>query len=362
MFETSDGNGWLISQYAQAVQQPLATSLSMDVYKIMPNDSDLTVFKNAGMGGLNFAFGAGLAYYHTPEDTPENLDQRTLQHQGDNALATARHFGRLDLDKTGARRRDLHVGPESDRSILLEGVDLTAGVRRRWACSSLSSSAASDRTEIDLADLLVGTVLFLGGIIASLLAVGALFLLGMCWSLLREARGGPPIPWLKYDVSIMTGCALVSTAITVALTRWWAHSRPLAGLVLGAFSWWLALSLATAFWLPVRVTCSYGRPWADCSASPSRAACPPGSPLASAATFLGSIPALLLLAPLIRTTFDGLSLPMTAPIMVLVVLFTGALMPLWGPLVCTEPRAVRHHSWKRSAAKLRASSALEHAS
>ena len=52
------------------------------------------------MGGLNFAFGAGLAYYHTPEDTPENLDQRTLQHQGENALATARHFGRLDLDKT----------------------------------------------------------------------------------------------------------------------------------------------------------------------------------------------------------------------------------------------------------------------
>ena len=37
MFETSDGNGWLIRKYAQAAQQPLATSVSMDVYKIMPN-------------------------------------------------------------------------------------------------------------------------------------------------------------------------------------------------------------------------------------------------------------------------------------------------------------------------------------
>ena len=72
----------------------------MDVYKIMPNNSDMTVFKKAGMGGLNFAFGSGIAYYHTAEDTPENLDQRTLQHQGDNAVATARHFGGLDLDKT----------------------------------------------------------------------------------------------------------------------------------------------------------------------------------------------------------------------------------------------------------------------
>ena len=84
MFETSDGNGWLISHYGQAVLEPLATSLSMDVYKILPNDTDLSVFKRAGMGGLNFAFGSGLAYYHTPEDTPENLDQRTLQHQGEN--------------------------------------------------------------------------------------------------------------------------------------------------------------------------------------------------------------------------------------------------------------------------------------
>ena len=56
MFETSDGNGWLIRKYAQAAQQPLATSLSMDIYKIMPNTSDLSVFKRARMGGLNFAY------------------------------------------------------------------------------------------------------------------------------------------------------------------------------------------------------------------------------------------------------------------------------------------------------------------
>jgi Zn-dependent M28 family amino/carboxypeptidase len=104
MFETSDGNGWLIRQYAQATAQPLCTSVSMDVYKKMPNNSDMTIFKNAGMGGLNFAFGAGLAYYHTSEDTPENLDQRTLQHHGENALAAARHFGHLDTQKRGPYR------------------------------------------------------------------------------------------------------------------------------------------------------------------------------------------------------------------------------------------------------------------
>ena len=73
MFETSDDNGWLIQQFSQAVPHPLATSLSMDIYRIMPNNTDMTIFKQAGMGGLNFAFSAGVAYYHTPEDTRRTL-------------------------------------------------------------------------------------------------------------------------------------------------------------------------------------------------------------------------------------------------------------------------------------------------
>ena len=61
MFETSQGNGWLIRQYAQAVPRPLAASLSMDIYRIMPNDTDLTIYKQAGMAGLNFAVTGGVA-------------------------------------------------------------------------------------------------------------------------------------------------------------------------------------------------------------------------------------------------------------------------------------------------------------
>ena len=69
------------------------------------------------------------------------------------------------------------------------------------------------RNEIAVTDIFVGAGLFLFSIIASWLAVGALFFLGSCWSAFREARGGPPIPWLRHDVSIMTGCALLSTAV-----------------------------------------------------------------------------------------------------------------------------------------------------
>jgi hypothetical protein len=349
MFETSDGNGWLIRKYAQAAQQPLATSVSMDIYKFMPNTSDLTVFKRAGMGGLNFAYGAGLAYYHTPEDTPENLDQRTLQHQGDNAVAMARHFGRLDLDKTD--EDDVVYTSILNRFVISYSKMWVTPLSLVAACGFFVLAWREiRRKEMRATDLLFGAAVFLCSIIVALITVGSLFALGYYGSMILQARGGPSIPWLKYDVSIMAGCAFVSAALTVALTRHAAYTRPLAALVLGAFSWWLALSLATALWLP---SASYLFVWPTLggllgftisSLVPARA------PSGSAAAFVGSIPSLILLAPLIRTTFDGLSLPMAQPVMFLVVLFTGALMPLWGPIFAMEPTPVRLKKWRRSAA------------
>ena len=336
MFETSAGNGWLIRQYAQAVPQPLATSLSMDVYQILPNDTDLTVFKQAGMGGLNFAFGAGLAYYHSPEDTPENLDQGTLQHQGENALATARHLGRLDLDDT--KQEDVIYTSILNRAVLAysKGWILPLALFALTLFLSLLITCVQ-RAEIGLGDVAVGAGVVFLAIAASLLETGILWLLGAGWSVLRDVSSRPAIPWLKYDVAIMTVCALLTAAITMGLARWWSDRRPFLGLVLGGFSWWLALSLATAIWLP---GASYFFVWPTICGLLGlcisiRLA--PGSLMAWGITLACSVPSLLVVAPLIRATFDGLGLPLISPIMILVVLFTEVLMPIWGPLVLQKP-------------------------
>jgi len=106
MFETSDQYGWLVSEYAKTVSHPAASSLSYEVYKRLPNDTDLTVFKKAGMPGMNFAFIKDVKNYHKPTDTIENLSKRSLQHHGENALSLARHFG--DLDLTDVRAPNLN--------------------------------------------------------------------------------------------------------------------------------------------------------------------------------------------------------------------------------------------------------------
>ncbi|RPI81121.1 MAG: M20/M25/M40 family metallo-hydrolase, partial [Chloroflexi bacterium] len=97
MYETSLNNAWLIREYARAAKDPVTGSLATDVWRLMPNSSDLTVFLEAGKQGMNFAYTENWTDYHTTHDSLEDLDERSLQHHGDNLLALVRQYGDLDL-------------------------------------------------------------------------------------------------------------------------------------------------------------------------------------------------------------------------------------------------------------------------
>jgi peptidase M28-like protein len=97
MFETSRGNGRLVEIFAEAAPDPSGSSLTYEIYKHMPNDTDMTVFKKSGAAGLNFAFIGHWEAYHTRLDSPERLDRGSLQQHGENALGLARSLGNTDL-------------------------------------------------------------------------------------------------------------------------------------------------------------------------------------------------------------------------------------------------------------------------
>lgn len=99
MFETGEDSGWLVDFYAKTTPAPLSSSLFYEVYKFLPNDTDLTVFKKYGLQGLNFAHADRLPHYHTPLDNLENLDRGSLQHHGDNVWGVLTQIKDLDLTK-----------------------------------------------------------------------------------------------------------------------------------------------------------------------------------------------------------------------------------------------------------------------
>ena len=80
LVETTDGNAALMDEFIKAnPKYPVANSLAYSIYKKLPNDTDLTVFrKEANIQGFNFAFIDDHFDYHSALDTPERLDNNTL--------------------------------------------------------------------------------------------------------------------------------------------------------------------------------------------------------------------------------------------------------------------------------------------
>ena len=102
MFQTGTSNGWVVRRFAEWVPNPVSHSIFEDIYRRMPNDTDFTPLREAGVQGLNFA-GIGRAHvYHQTLDRPENVSEATLQHYGEQVLPLVRGLGAADLTTVDA--------------------------------------------------------------------------------------------------------------------------------------------------------------------------------------------------------------------------------------------------------------------
>src|SRR5450631_1206354 len=97
MFETGPGNARLMDLFARAVARPETNSLAYEVYKLLPNDTDFSVYRKLGLSGFNFAFTNSASLYHTARDNLQYLDPRTLQHTGEHAFEVAGALADTDL-------------------------------------------------------------------------------------------------------------------------------------------------------------------------------------------------------------------------------------------------------------------------
>ena len=100
LMETNGGNKKLIEQFAEAnPKYPVASSLMYSIYKMLPNDTDLTVFREDGdIQGFNFAFIDDHFDYHTQQDSYERLNKNTLEHQASYLMPMLNYFAHADLN------------------------------------------------------------------------------------------------------------------------------------------------------------------------------------------------------------------------------------------------------------------------
>ncbi len=241
MFETDRDNAWLVGLFAGAAPHPLTSSLFSTIYERMPNDTDFTVFKGARMRGLNFAFIGHPAHYHTPLDNLESLSLGSLQHHGDNLLATARALADADLSR-----------PPRGAAVFFDVLGF--GVVR-WPAGWTAFVAA-----LALLLLLVAAVRLLlrgearaagiaRGLLALPLLVGAAALVGWLLGKAFLGRGAYGAGWLAAPAAVAPFW-LLAIAAAVATARLLAGRGGAWGIWAGVWIAWAVLGVLTAFALP----------------------------------------------------------------------------------------------------------------
>ena len=111
ILETNGGNANLVKAFVDAnPEYPVASSLMYSIYKMLPNDTDSTVFREDGdIDSFFFAFIDDHYDYHTANDNFANLDRETLQHQGSYLLPLLKYFGDADLSTLKAEEDYVYV-------------------------------------------------------------------------------------------------------------------------------------------------------------------------------------------------------------------------------------------------------------
>ena len=111
LMETNSKNSKLLTEFIKAnPNYPAANSLMYSIYKMLPNDTDLTVFReNGNINGFNFAFIGDHFDYHTAQDSYERLDRETLLHQADYLMTTLNYFANSDLSNLNSTKDHVYT-------------------------------------------------------------------------------------------------------------------------------------------------------------------------------------------------------------------------------------------------------------
>ena len=110
LMETNDGNAKMVAAFkAGKVRYPVSNSLMYSIYKMLPNDTDLTVFREQGkIQGFNFAFIDNHFNYHTAQDNYDHLDPNTLAHQGSYLFPLLNYFANADLNTLNSTNNSVY--------------------------------------------------------------------------------------------------------------------------------------------------------------------------------------------------------------------------------------------------------------
>ena len=327
LMETNNGNAGMVEHFAAANPTfPVSNSLMYSIYKMLPNDTDLTVFREKGqIQGFNFAFIDGHYNYHTAQDDYNHLDVNSVAHQGSYLMPLLNYFSNADLNSVQAAEDDVYfsipftfisypfswVIPMLLLAFVLLLFFIFLGIAKRI---------------LTVPKMLQGFIPFLG----SLFSAGLLTFLG--WKILLQIypQYNDLLNGFTYNGhAYIAAFILLSLAICFAFYRFFAPDKISANDFVAPIFIWLLINIGIAFGLQgagfLIIPVYFG-----IFAFGFYILTQKYSPILN---LLFSIPALLIIVPFIEMFPIGLGLKMLFGSALLTVLCFGLLLPTFGNFI-----------------------------
>lgn len=245
MFETSAGNGPLVQRWLQTAPAPMGSSLMYEVYKRMPNGTDFSIFRDAGLRGLNFAAIGGSTDYHTALDRVDRLAAGTLQRQGDTMLALARTFSQGPVVEAGPDR--VYFDAPVLGAVSYPGswaLPLALVATLLFAAAAVVGCRRAGLRATRIAWSMPAFILQV--VVVAAACQGAWWCVRVVHPQYKVMLQGDP-----YNASwYLAAFALLATALFLLLSRWLRRWLTVTEQAIGALAIWTIAALATAILLP----------------------------------------------------------------------------------------------------------------
>ncbi|WP_336208681.1 M28 family peptidase [Nonomuraea sp. LPB2021202275-12-8] len=323
LFETSTNNARLVETFVNAVPAPRGHSAMVELYRLLPNNTDFTPLTKAGFTGMNFAYIQRSSLYHTASDSIANLNRGSLQHHGGNMLTLARALGDADL-RTVTSDHDVTYF----RAL---GTMITYPDKLVWPLAVLAVVAVAGlallarvRRLLSLPRLIAATVSAVAPLVVSAALAQGLWELLVAWRPAYDLMGGLLHRPRPYQAAIAVLCALAVLGWYLVLRR---RLGP-AALAVGALTWLAGLGVLCAqvapgasflFALPALMG-ALGWLAAVLLRTPAWAR--------TVVAMLGPITAAMLLPSLAGNVFDGMGLALGGASALVLALFGLIVVPL----------------------------------
>jgi hypothetical protein len=236
MFETGPGNLDAVRALRTA-GDVTAGSVFTTVYRVLPNDTDLSEIAVLGLPALNFAFADGVERYHTSHDDLAHLNPGSVQHHGSQMLALTRTLAGESLPRPATGDAVFFDLPVVGLVYYPEGVAVPVAI-----IALVLGVVAAVRVRRGV----------LAGAVATIVAVAAGA--GVAWlasnifaSLQAHLPQGGSAMWSGWYALSIAALSVATTLACLRLATRWADAR---GLHAGAVLVWALLALAVSIKAP----------------------------------------------------------------------------------------------------------------